>query len=339
MATTLNNAQVPDKDEYLAKASDVSKKVQDTWNTDAQKQDLETSYARNRSLREKATSPETLQRIYRWYNSNLAKNNPNGNLNNQSFDRTLDASRQADMLNNRQYWKAARIGHRTNSSFGSTGIIAGQAYKYEPVETQETRQMRANEELDLNARKLQQQLAADTQRYPLDMQRMFDEADKDMAKYVATTGVDINKHMQQGVWDKEYGDSFNTYWSNMTTKFSKELDEDLRQRVLNNMAKLEHPFMEIYASLEGGQAPSMLAQWGMHFINAVGSSIEDPKEQMETVIEAVSGLVNMIAHATGEATGEVAGNIFDGLLSSTGGKVGLGVGIGALLLKIVSWLF
>ncbi len=335
MASKLTyGANVPKKEEYVGDASTVGKKVDNTW-TDEQKTKAINNAAINmQGVQNNAISPENMNRLYAWWNNNFAKNNPRGNLNGQSFDNTLNASRQADALNNRQYWRAARIGKRTNSSFGSTGITAGQAYKYAPIETQETRQMRANENVDLLARKGQQQLATEMQQYPFEMQQAIDKNILELDKLATTTGFDIKKYMQQSVWDSEYGDSFDTYWANLKSKFGKELDEDLRQRVLNNLSSLEHPLKEMYAGLEGTTAPDVWTEWILNYINAFTADISDPKEQLTTLATVIGSVLQILAKQTGESLGDVSSGLLEGLNSSGGMGSFMSLMIPALLFKI-----
>lgn len=92
------------------------------------------------------------------YNTNVARENRYGeNLNGMSFNATRNLSRAADRLNNREWWNGGEAGaysFRNGTVSGSNGF----AYKKQPIETQEMRQMRMQEGLE------NQQLNADLNR-------------------------------------------------------------------------------------------------------------------------------------------------------------------------------
>lgn len=272
-----------------ASASDKQLQVEDMYNNDAAERDLDTHAARQKQIVDSfAMSPEQWYKMYGYWNWNLAKNNPNGNLNNRSFAATLDQSRLADALNNRRYWRAAKIGRRTNSGFGTNEYQEGHSERWEPIETQEMRQMRANERLDEHARMRQIDRAENIQDYPLELQKMSDRLQSDMAKYATQTGVDLQRTMQAGKWNAEYGQSWSTYWSNFMNKFSQELSLDVRDRVMSKIAQLKYPFSQIYAALSGGMAPNPAIQTAYQYLNSLCEGITDPKEKMLTFMGGLS---------------------------------------------------
>lgn len=91
-------------------------------------------------------------------NQPLAKNGRYGNLNNKSFSDTLNLSRQADAYNNRPL-DLMRLGGHYNAAGGSYDLgVETLGYERPKIETQEMRQMRANENIDTLQRQQDTQL-------------------------------------------------------------------------------------------------------------------------------------------------------------------------------------
>lgn len=241
-----------------------------------------------------ALTPEQWYKMYGYWDWNLARNNPNGNLNNRTFGRTLALSRVADALNNQRHWRAAKIGRRTNSGFGTNEYQEGHSERWEPVETQETRQMRANERLDELTRQRQINRSENIQDYPLELQKQSDRLNQELTKYASQTGIDLQRTMQAGKWQAEYGNSWQTYWSNFMTKFSRELDLDIRDRVMQKIARLGYPFSQIYASLSGGMAPNPLITTAYQYINEAMAGETDSKAKAAIAMAAMSSLSGML---------------------------------------------
>ena len=241
-----------------------------------------------------AMTPEQWYKMYGYWDWNLAKNNPNGNLNNRSFGSTLAQSRIADALNNQRHWRAAKIGRRTNSNFGTNEYQEGRSERWDPIETQETRQMRADERLDAQAGQRQINRSENIQDYPLELQKQSDRLQQELTKFVSQTDINLQRAMQDGKWRAEYGDSWQTYWSNFVTKFSKELDLNIRDRVMQKIARLGYPFSQIYASLNGGIAPNPLISAAYQYINEAAADITDPKEKSSVIAGAYASLAGIL---------------------------------------------
>lgn len=257
-----------------------------------------------------AMSPEQWYKMYGYWDWNLAKNNPNGNLNNRSFGRTLRQSRIADALNNTRHWRAAKIGRRTNSGFGTNEYQEGHSERWEPIETQEMRQMRANERLDELTRQRQINRSENIQDYPLELQKQADRLRQDLTKYASQTGIDLQRAMQAGKWQAEYGNSWSTYWSNFMTKFSRELDLDIRDRVMQKISRLGYPFSQIYASLSGGMAPNPLIATAYQYIEEAISGESDSRTQAAIAMAAMSSLSGMLFAQASNTFGAGFGNWF-----------------------------
>lgn len=147
------------------------------YETDAEL-DKSSDYARKRGMnvlydgytREEALKDNPFQNV------NPAMDGRYGNLNGHTFSDTLKYSRGVDEFNNRRHLAGIDIGHRTLSGGATgTGIDREGSLRWDPIETQETRQMRANESLDKLAREKQVLLQADIDRYKFELRQDIDD--------------------------------------------------------------------------------------------------------------------------------------------------------------------
>lgn len=176
------------------------------------------------------------QGISNVYDTNL-KNNPLGNLNNMSADDTLAASRAADAYNNRLRYMQGDIGART-FTMGSTGIADPTINKVAPIETQEMRQMRANESIDNLVRQQQANLAADIERHGLDLQAQKDQNILTIAQQYGITNPNIASAMRQMGAELSWGNP---------TRLAQEIQS---RKFLNYIqANFGHATAEFYSSL------------------------------------------------------------------------------------------
>lgn len=141
--------------------------------------------------------------IVSWHDENLAQNNPYGNLNNKTYNQTLNLSRMADRFNNHLDWEPGTVG-RTTYHLGNVEGDTGKAYRRDPIETQEMRQMRANENIDALARQGQAGLQSDMNRYGLDLQRQSDTNQATFAQQLGLGQDDINRALQNALIQGEY---------------------------------------------------------------------------------------------------------------------------------------
>lgn len=262
-----------------ANAADIASKSRDMYSVPQQYDDLNLHSNNQDMIVDSFTmTPEQWFKIYGYWNWNLAKNNPNGNLNNRSFGNTLRQSRIADALNNKRQWKAANIGRRTNSGFGTKEYQEGYSERWEPIETQEMRQMRYNEQMDAAARQRQINRAENIQDYPLDLQRNADQLRQQLTHYQAQTGIDFNRMVQQGVFNSEYSQSWDTYWNNLATRFVSELGLDQKDRVFNVITNLKYPFSQIYGLLHAGlQVPNPVISQAWQWLQSYSDQFQDPQ--------------------------------------------------------------
>lgn len=155
-------------------------------------------HGRNRfnGIRDESNTDEVRDSLDPNWRNNHAKNNVRGNFNRKSFRSTLNLSRAADALNNKRHWIAGDIGARTNSEFGSTGIELPHSERWEPVETQEMRQMRANEAVDMQARMRDVNRQANLLDYPQELQRQADQSKFGLANLISTSDMNISNAMR-----------------------------------------------------------------------------------------------------------------------------------------------
>lgn len=242
---------------------DAGKKKDDTiklYGEEEQDADNAKSTSRQDAITDSfAMSPDEWFKMYGYWNWNLAKDNPNGNLNGKTFTNTLGLSRLADALNNRRHWRAAKIGRRTNSSFGTNEYQEGHSERWEPIETQEMRQMRANEQVDAQARARQVNRAENIQDYPLESRKAADAAKRGIATVLSQSEISAKRHMQQTKFDKEYAASWDEYWNELLNAFTTNMPYYLKEKVYQKLINLRGEYRQMYAKFMGmGGAPDEL---------------------------------------------------------------------------------
>lgn len=200
-------------------------------------------------------------------NQNFAKDGRYGNLNNASFDDTLEASRDADAINNRN-----KFGHNYRLMAGVAG--AGQVSPgfnfVDPIkgdiETQEMRQMRANEQLDAAQRSKDVDLQAAVQK--LD----YDAFTKEMEN---TYGIEMSAKQAQIAMEAELErQNLMHFLQKDKSKFDALLKETVNHRYIGMVKNLLESNDTVTASmlcymLTGMAAPSqdayLMNEYGMHY--------------------------------------------------------------------------
>lgn len=263
-------------------ATDTAGRTQQMYEPTQQQADLDRHTESQESyVRAFANDPAKFNQMWKYWKNNLAQNNQRGNLNRRSFDKTLAYSRMADAYNNRRHWNPGHIGRRTNSSFGSNELQRGYSERWEPINTQEMRQLRANETIDSYVRQQDATRQAAIENYPLELQKQADQYKLQLANYQARTGIDLNRMMQEGLYDMEYKQPWRSYWTNFVTKFARELDIDIKDRVFRNILNMNYPFDQIYAYMQAGvEVPDPLKQTGWEYIQQMANDAETPKERV-----------------------------------------------------------
>lgn len=265
---------------------------------------LDEHQKRQQETADAAMDPQNFFKLYGYWDWNLAKDQPTGRLNEKSFQDTKQLSRLADALNNKLHWITGTSGYRTNSSFGTQEGERGKSERWEPIQTQEMRQMRADEQVDAATRARQMGLSASIQEYPLQIQKQMDNLQQQLTNTVSQTNLDLQRLMQASAWDAEYKGNWNAYWSNFMTKYTRELDADIKDRVLERMTMLKYPYSQMFAALWGGVAPNPIIANMWELIQSVSEDLS-PKEKLQFHAGALSLMTNMLHGMTSSVFGDV----------------------------------
>jgi len=138
---------------------------------------------------DKRTTPEYKSKLDPQWNQNLAQQ---GQLTGRGFTHNLQLSRLADAYNNRRHLKATDIGHRT-LHYGTTGTGADNAgsERWQPIETQEMRQMRENEAINKQVRQNDVERQNKVRNYAYDLNNKIDNQNLGYVDYErkGTTGL------------------------------------------------------------------------------------------------------------------------------------------------------
>ena len=264
-------SQVPD--DPRTSASDTSGKAKSQYTRPQQQQaQQEAAEDQDRITSSFTEDPNKWFQMYKYWNWNLAKNDPRGRFNGRSFQNTMNMSRLADAYNNRLWQRAGTVG-RTTAMYGSTDSHANAPVQYN-VQTEEMRQRDADRAVDNAARQSDVRRQASLLDYPLELQRSADQAKQSLAKYQAQTGIDLERLIQKGIFDSEYTQSWSSYWQNLVYKFSQELGLNINERLYKKIINLNYPFSQIYAYLQKGiNVPNQLQMYTYQWINEM---LNDP---------------------------------------------------------------
>ena len=265
--------------------------------THAGRQDaIDSSYTNN---------PDEWNNRYRFWDWNLAQDNPRGNLNGKAYTDTLFRSRLADALNNRRHLKPTDIGHRT-LHMGATGTGADQAgsERWEPIETQEMRQMRANERLDEKARGYDIDRQKAIEDYPLELRKMMDKTKMEVAKYATTTGIDVERMMQKAVQAAEYSRSWDTFWQTLQTAFTQEYGLNISERIFTKLASIKnYPLKQMYAYYKRGmKVPTKLTETVESYLDKIVSDAKEKGADDLDTVKTILGVYSLIEMLNGNAT-------------------------------------
>ena len=191
---------------------------------------------------------------YPYYEWNLAQNNPRGNLNGMSYPRTLRYSRLADMVNNQFHY---RPGHQTNVYVGGRGFEksadSATVSRWDPIETEEMRQMKANRELDMRSRQAGVDLQSRIQAYPQELQEAMDESDRKFQEFLSEEDVRFVHDALKYKLEKEYGGAWDVFYDQLQKKFDKELQLEFGLRLWDAVKHLTPNFMALALATFGIQ--------------------------------------------------------------------------------------
>lgn len=232
------------------------------------------------------------------YNQNFIKEGRYGNLNNKGFDETLRLSRQADAYNNEPVEKM-HLGISYNPSAGQgVGGFETTGYERPNIETQEMRQMRANERLDEMQRGLDVQLQHDITKLPYDafvkaLDKKFDirvsEADA-RRTFEQIRAVDrANQRLMKDQEDfmKRYGAKFGMKLGQIMMELAKT--NTLQAMVFSNYV-LGYPAFTV----QEYYTYKFLDPYIQKIASRI-SQIEDPQSQIQQWQNFLSGLSGMMS--------------------------------------------
>lgn len=204
-------------------------------------------------IRDNYTADTMLDTLNKHRNNNHAKNNIRGNLNGKVYGDTLAASRAADELNNTRWWMPGRGALITRFLPSIQGEI-GYGKRFEPIETQEMRQMRANERIDENARMLDNQFAYEVNKLPLEAQRQFVQMSTSLAQVIGTTDVAVQQALRLAIINNDYNLPTQTRYQQMFHSYVQYLQYSVKSKV----AKEVFTFMNTNPDVGNALAQALL---------------------------------------------------------------------------------
>lgn len=165
------------------------------------------------------------------WNKDLAKM---GQLTGRSFLNNVSLSRMADAYNNRRHVKATDIGHRT-LHYGVTGTGADQAgsERWEPIETQEMRQMRENERMNEQVRRNDIERQNKVRNYNYDISRDMDKYVADYADFEKKLVANLYDDIARARTDVEYRQKMQTYLSEVLSEYEQGLRMYWNEHAIN----------------------------------------------------------------------------------------------------------
>jgi len=165
------------------------------------------------------------------WNKDLAKM---GQLTGRSFLNNVSLSRMADAYNNQRHVKATDIGHRT-LHYGVTGTGADQAgsERWEPIETQEMRQMRENERMNEQVRRNDIERQNKVRNYNYDISRDMDKYVADYADFEKRLVANLYDDIARARTDVEYRQKMLTYLSEVQSEYDQGLKMYWNEHAIN----------------------------------------------------------------------------------------------------------
>ena len=162
------------------------------------------------------------------FKENQAMNSQRGNLNKLTFDSTLNLSRAADALNNKRWLRPGRAGLFTKKYGVDRGDVGG-SERWEPITTQEMRQMRQDEDIESAVRRRDINRQANVLDYSQELRRKADDSIYTIANLLGTSDVNINNAIRNGV----VGLNINTLSATQLGLVTSEVVSDIAMRAKN----------------------------------------------------------------------------------------------------------
>ena len=258
---------------------------------------VDTTRGRSSQVQREFT-PEQAKYVNPWQQNNFAMNSRYGNLNNKRYANTLNLSRMADALNNQRHWIGAKVGRRTNSSFGTNDYQEGHSEHWEPINTQEIRQVRANERLDEAQRQQEIGLQSAINRYGFDLQKYMDEMSNRVIEATGNDNISFKRAMQDAMLDINYRNPSQLSQTQRTQIFSQYLQKELDAKVVQQAYNiwLKNPMFGSYWSdaMGKGQMPSYKDQMYQEIVRQAKESGKSAQESLQ-VLAALESMLTMNA--------------------------------------------
>lgn len=166
------------------------------------------------------------------FKENQAMNSQRGNLNKLTFDSTLNLSRAADALNNKRWLRPGRAGLFTKKYGVDRGDVGG-SERWEPITTQEMRQIRQDEDIESAVRRRDVNRQANVLDYSQELRRKTDDSIYTIANLLGTSDVNINNAIRNGV----VGLNINTLSATQLGFVTSEVVSDIAMRTKNRLLK------------------------------------------------------------------------------------------------------
>lgn len=295
-----NDLPATQKDFKGLKGSDNGQSAQDAYNKAYTNQNRQAAADVHKEMQQGVQSnwnEQAKQRIVPWFSQNLGKDDPYGNLNQKSFNDTLNLSRQADVYNNRLRWHPGLVG-RTTYHLGSTEGTRGEAFRREPIETQEMRQMRANENISNLSRQRQANLQGDINQYGLDLQRQSDQFQAQFAHQLGIGQDAVNRAMQNALIQGEYTQINSAQLQQKLNRFMQELALEIQTKkggYIYDIYQKCGPILTSYVSQVLTGTPGMSMQelmWGETIQDAIDSAGPMTSKQKLIYMNEIMNLTN-----------------------------------------------
>lgn len=170
------------------------------------------------------------------------------NFNGMTFNATRNLARAADRLNNREWWNGGEAGAYSARN-GTVSGSNGYAYKKQPIQTWETRQMDKMNKLD--ERRIQHDIdrAAKVLDWSVDARMMSDKQELDVIKGILDGDQDFANKIRDAIVEIQMTNPDHTRQQEILHRFIQNVD-------INNKAYYYNQIMQIFQN-EGFMAAIM----------------------------------------------------------------------------------
>lgn len=255
---------------------------------------------------------------YEHYDANLGAGSTRGNINGMSNARTLGLSRAVDAYNNATRWQPGLAGRRTNSSFGTNEMQANNYYK-DTINTQDARQMRANERVDEQVRMYDAARQNRVDSHNMALQEKSDDIQMQMQQLIGQGDINFGNATRQLVMDLEYGEPNRARVQMAVSRYLSAIAMYDKTRVAQLAMEIwdDNPTLaQVYTQIAvGGQLPS---QYEYVATQHLAETLKKLKAQgykddelykaatmistatgADTAVESVSGALDTVADSNG----------------------------------------